>query len=345
MSIKDYQGPFLGFTFCGEHSSNFKIVRINSSNKGTMPLTPEFNDTTVERINSDGTFYFSTRNTELNFSVDFAFDDLTEVDLQGLRRFLSPKQYGELIFDETPYKKYIGKLKQAANLDYIAFDQDLLPSLSYQSRPELGADPTEEERRQWLREMKTLTNQLYGPNLKEHNERIYKGEGSLEFVCYYPYAVAPYQTIEEYEDKLLGNGYSNLNEWRAASRIMSQEEYRTYNLDISNNESTQLNNVGDIDSPLFFDFVLENGGGEDNYIEIRLDENNGLLIKTTLLENKKTYYFDSEKKLIKDEDGNLINYVIIAGDFFNVPVGIHTLSLSTSVPCAISNIRYEYRYL
>lgn len=348
MNILDYQGPFLGFTFCGEHSSKFKIVRINSSGKGELPLTPNFKDNFIERTNGDGSYYFSTNDTDLTFNITFGFDRLTEKDLQALRNFLSSKKYGEIIFDEAPYKKYMGKLKQAASLSYIAFDEDLLPAMQFPKRPDFDENGNLSE--EAIKQMIEAKKLLYGPNEVEHTERIYKGEGSIQFVCYYPYGVAPYQTIEEYETQWIGKGYTNINEWRAASRIMSYEQYVLYNHDIIVGESTELNNVGDLDTSCQFDLMLTDGANSEGYIEIVLRQNeetvSGLLIKTNLLENNKIYHFDSEKKLITDEDGNFINYAIVAGDFFNIPTGLSQLSVyGNNVDCTLSNIKYEYRYL
>jgi hypothetical protein len=44
MGKLEFKGPFLGFTFCGKHSSDLNIVRVNSGNRGEMPLTPQFAD-------------------------------------------------------------------------------------------------------------------------------------------------------------------------------------------------------------------------------------------------------------------------------------------------------------
>ena len=68
----------------------------------------------------------------------------------------------ELIFDEWPYKVYDAKVKGTPAIKYIPFD--------YYS---------------WEGE---------GENKIQKKETIYKGEGSVNFICYYPYAHTPTQS-------------------------------------------------------------------------------------------------------------------------------------------------------
>lgn len=57
-------------------------------------------------------------------------------------------------------------------------------------------------------------------------ERIYKGEGSVNFICYYPFAKAKYRFLEDYFEKD-GEGnpttvplYSNMDEWKDESGLV-----------------------------------------------------------------------------------------------------------------------------
>ena len=50
----------------------------------------------------------------------------------------------------------------------------------------------------------------------ENGQRIYKGEGTFYFVCYYPFATVRYNFLEQYTE-------SNVNEWAEASGLLPDE--------------------------------------------------------------------------------------------------------------------------
>jgi predicted phage tail component-like protein len=72
---------------------------------------------------------------------------------------------------------------------------------------------------------------------EEDGERIYKGEGSITFTCYYPFARTPKKlwtvkngeyVLEEKDGRFLNNYnptiYTNLNEWSQAAKLLKKEE-------------------------------------------------------------------------------------------------------------------------
>ena len=167
---KDFQGPFLGFTYNGRHSSELGIVRINTGNRAEMPLSPSFKDSTAEVPGGKGLYYFNTQIQQRQFTINFAYDDLTEEDVRELREWLNPLEQGELIFDEEPYKAYTVKPNTQPKLSYLVFNKEIT----------------------------TETFKLYEPSTVRSSGRLYKGEGAIGLTAYYPYAKAPYKTIEDY---------------------------------------------------------------------------------------------------------------------------------------------------
>lgn len=324
MGKLEFKGPFLGFTFCGKHSSDLNIVRINSGNRGEMPLTPQFADQTVVRVGADGTYYFSTHNDNIIFNVNIAFDEITEVQLRELKDFLDPKNYGYLIFDERPYVKYLAKVQSQPRLSYLAFDKPIF---------EIEKITTKEE--------------LYGPNTQDYVERVYKGEAQLSFICYQSYGKSVYQTIDEYRAQ--DNGAFEYDQWTEASGILDANNYTLYNNDIKQGEKTLLYNPGDFAAPLDFDFeIISSGSGYIKFSILNEEEMlTGLIIRADSLQSNIVYHFDSEKKLITTGD-EIINYIIIAGDFFYVPFArndkIKLSCEASGVECKISNIKYDYLY-
>lgn len=138
---------FLGFTFNGKHSYlDLGVIRIINDRIQTQ-LSPDISDLTAESTGGDGIYFFGSYHKSRKFTVDFAFDGLTETQLRNWKKFCSYKDLSDLIFDEEPYKVYTAKIASAPMLKALAFE--------------------------------------------ENGQRIYKGEGSLEFICYWPYAHTP----------------------------------------------------------------------------------------------------------------------------------------------------------
>ena len=84
---KDFIGEYRGFTFgktnngiyddnC--HSSYYGIVRTSSSNRYEDKLNGTLKENTQSRTNADGTIYFGTNITQRQFTVNFAFDSMSE---------------------------------------------------------------------------------------------------------------------------------------------------------------------------------------------------------------------------------------------------------------------------
>ena len=143
---------FIAFSFNGKHSyEDFGIYRVIDGDRYNIELSPEINDKTAELTGSDGMILFGTNNKTRVFNVNFAFDNLTETKLKELRQWLNCKGVYDLWFAEYPYKVYSAKVTGQPNIKYIPFD---------------GND-------------------------SNNNETIYKGEGTVQFTCYYPYAHTP----------------------------------------------------------------------------------------------------------------------------------------------------------
>ena len=103
-------GDFLGFTFGGVHSSDLGITRVSGGDRYDEELHPEIKDRTAEVAGLDGDYYFVTNYGVKKFTIDIAFDSLTEVQFRNLRRAFNTKTPQDLIFDERPYKKYTAKI-------------------------------------------------------------------------------------------------------------------------------------------------------------------------------------------------------------------------------------------
>ena len=266
-----YSGDFLGFRLGNIHSSQLNITRVSNNDRYTENLTSTFKDQVTELPGRDGVYYWNTYYTQQNFIIDFAFDDLRAEDIRRLRAVFNFKGVQELVFDETPYKKYMVKCSNPPTLKYIAFD------------------------------VNDIT--------------IYKGEGTLNLVAFYPYALS----VDEI----------NISQSSNSGEVIQE-----------------LPNSGDLETPFKIYFPVSAGN-------ITMSMSNGDIHKTIKLENIVKQYkndsyicIDMKTNLIEGVDsnfqktGHLYNQFKTSGDFFSLPVGRNTLE--TSIP--FKKINYYYIY-
>lgn len=117
------QDNYLGFTFNGQHSSNFKIIRISNSDRyyDNIISTPEDKTLTIPGV--DGQILVQSQFKSKDFSIDFAFNYLKEEDIENIKKWLAKNTLGELWFDENPYKAYYAKISSTLKLSYLSFDE------------------------------------------------------------------------------------------------------------------------------------------------------------------------------------------------------------------------------
>ena len=172
----------------------------------------------------------------------------------------------------------------------------------------------------------------------KNGERVYKGEGTIQFIAYYPYAKSVYKWLNEYDNSL----YPNKSEWSISSGMKETQG----NYDICRN-TTSLYNPGDLEADFFLYISLSNEGTGIT----------GIRINDKILEfqniDKKEYSKDveirinSKTNLIEGIDENgiptgaLYNKYIKAGDFFKIPLGESELITINGAP---SRIEYQYIY-
>jgi len=314
-----FQGDFLGFTFNGIHSSNLNIVRIIKGDRFENNLSPDIKDSTVDVPGSDGIYLLNTSFKQKQISIDFAFEDLTEENMRRLRLLFNDKQIHGLILDEEPYKEYQAKVTSSVKLSYIAFDY------------------TEEST----------------------TSKIYKGEGSVVFTAFYPYAQAPYQTQDDYESASgLDIHGVRIADWAAASRILTAAAYISagYNEFVAG--TAPLYNAGEISTPLLWCFAVVSAGQIQLSYKVDGTTKAKVIIGTTNLTVGAHYRFNSQLRLLEGgtfsggiftPNGNIYNECLVAGDFFNIDSfesGVdYDLVLSDSAGTYVTNDLIDYDYL
>ena len=290
-------GDFIGFTFNGVHSSDMGIIRTSDGSRFNENLLPASTDKTVQIPGGDGTYYFGSNYTQRQIPISIATDELTETQFRQLKQWLGDKQIHPLVFDEAPYKTYMVKTSSIPTLKFICFD-----------------------------------------NITKNNgeivvNRVYKGEGSLQFIAYFPFARCTKKYLSEYTD-------SNKEEWASASGLLTtQGDYDGTGAEIN------LYNPGDVETDFFAYYA---GTSLKRLTKIYINSNmlnfdcsnNDRITDTYIRINSKANLIEGCDKNYKPT-GTLYNKFITSGDFFKIPTGESKL-WSVGADCV--KIEYDYLY-
>ena len=176
-------------------------------------------------------------------------------------------------------------------------------------------------------------------------ERIYKGEGTLTFTAYYPFAKSIFKFLNEYSDK-------NKDEWKEASGMKAEKG--TYDT-VSNNGSISVYNAGDLEADFILKFSLPVDNTPIGDIKITLSKENVGKVEAFLDLNgfsKKGadtgFQINTKTNLIEGFNaegltGTLYNENITQGDFFKIPPREegYQISVTGAIP---TEIVYDYIY-
>lgn len=153
--------PYLGFTYNGCHSSEFGLYRVSSGDRYITDLTATNETKTVHVPGQEGSYYFGTEYKQKSFPINVAFDEITEKSLMALQVWLSNGVIADLILDEKPYKAYYVKTEGMQNLSVVPFNR-------------------------YNKDSNT-------------NETVYKGEGTIVFTCYQPFAHNTFKYLNQFK--------------------------------------------------------------------------------------------------------------------------------------------------
>ncbi len=312
---------FIGFTFGGDHSSTFGIIRTSNGSRFNESLLPSIQDKTVQIPGGDGAYYFGSYYGTKQFNISIAFDSLDEANLRRLKQWLGDKKIKDLIFDESPYKVYRAKITGSATINHICFF--------------------------------------------ENEKRIYKGEGSIQFTCYEPFAKIRVgdnktilNTLEDYTDSR-GVGAAiyapTKSEWIESSGLLSVNDMNILGVNIWENGIIKIYNPGDLECDFVLTVNFNSGIVPETKIEIRPSTYNRSLSFRTISRKGQdvAIKIDSKSNLIYGVDiegrvtGNVYNEYITSGHFFKIPIARSTIKdelpsfqVGSGVECKL-----EYRWL
>lgn len=248
---------FLAFSFNGLHSwDDFKIIRVSDGNRYNTELGPQSQDKTAENPGGDGMYYFNTTHKQKVFNINFAFEEIDDITIRNMKRWLSSKELGDLWFEEDPYKVYSAKVTGQPTLKYIPFDKYL----------EDGA-----------------------------TKRIYRGEGSVQFTAFYPYAHTPDKIYERTTD---ANGFTKAGDEIGDGKnfdsyldFRNKDEWETASGLTSSTGSCTGENPGDLPAPFIFTKTGNIGSDTQATVTFRVGELSITIPaeSSTTLEDETTY--------------------------------------------------------
>ena len=227
------KGDFLGFSFDGIHCSQLGITHVSSSDRYDEDLFPEVKDKTIEIPNNHGEYYYGSTYGTRTFEIEIAYDSVTETQFRNIRRLFGTRRVCELIFDERPYKVYYAKIESPIEMSYVCFDEQKRHIGDTISQGgiryvEKDGELVKEDITPWVYEFDSK-----GQPLKQ---RIYKGEGTVNLICYQPFAHQLFKIKELYERAGENEGnlvtrYTNVDEWIESSGILTEQEWNEHHID------------------------------------------------------------------------------------------------------------------
>ena len=352
----NYYGDYIGFQFGEYHSRDLGLYRVSESNRYTDMSTPNFTDTTSQKTGGDGTYYWDSFYTQRQFTIQCAFDDVSEKQLRQIRQIFNGKTDDWLVFDEMPFKKYRVKLSQPPQIKYLTFREE--PDTSNETK-------------------------IF------NKPRVYKGEMTLQFISYTPYAIDNFKTYD-YVNNEVSNDYPNIDEWYESAQLLSKAQMDELegitSLDSGNYAAYFVYNPGD--QPTSPKIVINATAVPSNlnvYMMRRAQSENkpatssvndqivgelhfeGLTIDTTkdykVVIDTATNLVYGIRSLDDSQSGTLYNRYLTSGEFFKIPISQEAVPsyYSTAAPSLVdycdyvwinvprpsngSNCAIEYNYL
>lgn len=338
---------FTGFNFDGYDSSTLGITRVSGGDRYGEDLQPEIKDRTAEVPGLNGEYFFGSDYGTRTFDLEIAFDSLKEVQLRKLRTVFGTKEIKKLIFNERPYKYYMVKLANPIELSYVCFDEP---------KKTIGAAREGVRRITRIEEEIVINEETHEPVIDEETgepitqsviyrdieqvipyetldttERIYKGEGKISFIAYYPFAKSAYKQLPSEDEE---------SDWAISSGILSATARETNSIDeyvtVEGGGIINVYNAGDVEtgfclylpaavcgtattltykednSTITAQLILNAITLKDGDVGVLIDTNNQLVVGVSNFEN------NQNTDGIYTTSGNLYNEYVNSGYFFHL---------------------------
>lgn len=244
---------FIGFSFNGYTNTDLGVYRVSDGSRYEEGLLPSIKDTTLDVEGRDGNLFFKSNYKIRSLSLSFAFDGVTELQFRKIRKAFDARVPHELIYEERPYKVFEAKVTTVPNLKFICFLE----------KPRTAGTQYTLDSNDPIVQAQSSLNELFDrpaddgkriPYAEGSAQRIYKGEGTVSFTCFNPFAHTPDGKKFKTDYPLLT--YPNREEWWASTGMIDEQG----DFDIFNNGIIPVMNPGDKGAPCTLEFEAEDDG-------------------------------------------------------------------------------------
>lgn len=173
-----YKDDYVGFFFNGHHSSEFGLVRIATSEMYSENLLPSYDNIVKKGLAANKSFFFNKHATSKIIDISFATDNLSIGDLERLKQWIYPSNYGEFYLDNEPNTRYLAKLYGNPTFSFVPFAS---------------------QEKVYFKDRTSFFSPDRGGPIKQRTDgrTIHKGEGKISFIIYEPAPQKIYQTVKE----------------------------------------------------------------------------------------------------------------------------------------------------
>ena len=183
----------------------------------------------------------------------------------------------------------------------------------------------------------------------EEGNRVYKGEGSIQFTCYDPFAYLRKESGSNTKEFYALDKFPTRDEWIESSGILTAAEMNDINVFNTSTNVAKIYNPGDLECDFSLTIKFVNSSISLNSIWISDEENHSLSFSN--ITQKSSDYgvkIDSKTNLIYGIDkngkmtGTTYNESIMGGHFFKIPI-CEKDKLTFNIDGDSSNCILEYR--
>lgn len=122
---------FATFNYAGKDCADMGIYNVTSGSTYQMNIEPVFNDHTIEVPAYDGKYYYGTQITGQQFEFNCFAHDLSSLEYDKMRSWLSPRRIGRLVLSDQPYKYYLVKPVTVSSLAAYPLTNKQTPDYSF----------------------------------------------------------------------------------------------------------------------------------------------------------------------------------------------------------------------
>lgn len=244
---------FIGFSFNGYSNTDLGIYRVSDGSRYEEGLLPSIKDVSLDVEGRDGNLFFKSNYKTRQISINFAYDGVSELQIRKIRKAFDARVPHQLIFEERPYKVFEAKVTTVPNIKFIPFLE----------RPRTAGTQYILEANDPIVQSQSSLNELFNrppddgkriPYAEGSAQRIYKGEGSVVFTCFNPFAHTPIGKKFKEDYPLID--YPNREEWWASTGMIDEQG----DFDIFDDGIIPVMNPGDKGAPCTLNFEAVSNG-------------------------------------------------------------------------------------